>query len=81
MLPASKKLEGHIASGSFVRTLRFLMHSVTSMHGRILKFHIWIPHDKIADIFFLVRIIPFPELGPLEKKLNEMLSAKDLKNY
>ena len=67
MIPASKKLEGHIASGSFVRALRFLMHSLTSMHARILKFHIWIPRDKIADIYFLVRIIPFPELGRLEK--------------
>ena len=21
------------------------------MHVRVLKFHVWIPHEKIADIF------------------------------
>ena len=30
MPPTSKKLEEHIASGSCVRALRFLMHSITS---------------------------------------------------
>ena len=89
MPPISKELEGHIASDSFVRpcvrVLHFLMHDTTSepcMLG-FLKFHIWIPQDKITDTYFvfLSGLCPFPELWPLEKKLNEILSAKYLKMY
>ena len=29
----------------------------------VLKLHVWIPHGKIADAYFLV----FPELSPLVK--------------
>ena len=64
MTPTSKKLEGHIASGTFVCPCvrvsvryAFLMHSITS--ARVLKFHIWIPHDKKGDMyFFSIRIMP-----------------------
>ena len=39
-----------------------------TMHARILRFHIWIPHGKIADtFFFLSELSPFLELCPLEK--------------
>ena len=55
MPPTSKKLEGHIASGSFVcpciHALCFLMNFWT-LHAKILKVHIWIPHDKIAETYF-----------------------------
>ena len=43
------------------------------MHARVLKFHIWIPHEKIADpfffccFFFLSELSPFLELCPFEK--------------
>ena len=40
------------------------------MHARVLKFHIWIPHEKIADayfFFFLSGLCLFPELWPFEK--------------
>ena len=39
------------------------------MHARVLKFHIWIPHEKIADPYFFSDqdYAPFPELWPFEK--------------
>ena len=39
------------------------------MHARALKFHVWIPHEKIAEtyFFFLSGLCPFPELWPFEK--------------
>ena len=42
-----------------------MMHSITS---RVLKFHMWIPHEKIADMYFLSRqdYVPFLSYGPLK---------------
>ena len=39
------------------------------MHARILKFHIWIPHEKIADTYFFSDqdYVPFLSYGPLKK--------------
>ena len=55
----SKKLEGHIASGVFVRpsvrsflTLFDAYHNFRTVHATVLKFLIWIPHKKIADTCF-----------------------------
>ena len=44
-------------------------HILCTMHARVLKFHIWIPHGKIADpyFFFLSELSPFLELRPFEK--------------
>ena len=48
-----------------------------NVHARVLKFHIWIPHGKIADpYFFLVRIISLSGVMPLWKNQNEILSAR-----
>ena len=62
MPPTSKKLTGHIDFGLSVRSSK-------TVHARVLKFHIWIPHGKIADIrfFFLSELSPFLELCPFEK--------------
>ena len=48
MPPTSKKLTVHIGFGLSVRA------SIRSrtVHARVLKFHIWIPHGKIADSYF-----------------------------
>ena len=54
-------------------SIRACMHlsvrSSRTMHARVLKFHIWIPHRKIADtpFFFLSKLSPFLELCPFEK--------------
>ena len=49
MPPASKKLTGHVGFGLCVHAS---VHSWRTMHTRVLKFHIWIPHGKIADTCF-----------------------------
>ena len=75
MPPTSKKLESHILLGRLfvcpcICPLRFLVHSITSepcMLG-FLKFHIWIPHEKIADTSFFSYqdYAPFLSYGPLK---------------
>ena len=63
MPPTSKKFEGHIASGLFVRpsvlpsarpfvTLFDTWHNFRTVNATVLKFLIWIPHEKIADMCF-----------------------------
>ena len=53
--------------------------SFWTVHARVLKFHIWIPHENIVDIFlFLSWLCPFPELCPFKNR-DEILSAKYLK--
>ena len=46
----------------------YACHILWTVHGRVLKFHIWIPHGKIADpYFFLVQIISLSGVMPLWK--------------
>ena len=58
---------GHIASGlsvhSFV-TLSYAKHNFRTMYANVLKFHIWIAHEKIGDLyfFFLSELSPILEL-------------------
>ena len=79
--PTSKKLIEHIGFGLSVRpsVCPFVMlfdacHILWTMHARVLKFHIWIPHGTIADpfffflfflSFFLVRVISLSGVIPL----------------
>ena len=49
-------------------------HILWTVHARVLKFHIWIPHGKIADtrffffvFFFLTSYLPFWSYAPLKK--------------
>ena len=47
-------------------SVRPCVRSSKIVHARVLKFHIWIPHGKIADPYsFLVRVISLS--GPFEK--------------
>ena len=50
MPPTSKKLMGHIGFGLCMCPS---VSSSRTMHARVLKFHIWIPHGKIADTHFV----------------------------
>ena len=45
----------------------YACHILWTMHARVLKFHLWIPHGKIAEpyVFFLSELSPF--LDPLKK--------------
>ena len=40
-----------------------------TVHARVLKFHIWIPHGKIADLYFFpcLNYLPFWSYAPLKK--------------
>ena len=69
MPPTSKKLTGHTGFGLCVR---LFVRSSKTVHARVLKFHLWIPHGKIVDArfyfyFFLSELSPFLELCPFEK--------------
>ena len=67
--PTLKKLVGHIAFGLFMCafiTLIYASCNFGTVHARVLKFHISIPHGKIADpYFFLVRVMPLFGVMPL----------------
>ena len=66
MPPTSKKLQEHIGFGLSVHACIYLSKTV---HARVLKFHVWIPHGKIVDtlFFFLSELSPFLKLCPFEK--------------
>ena len=44
-------------------------HILWTVHARVFKFHIWIPHGKIADPYFifLSELPPLLKLCPFEK--------------
>ena len=73
MPPTLEKLKGILLSacpcvGASVRP------SVTKFIDTVLKFHIWIPHQKIIDMYcFEVWIIPLCGVMPLLKCHNEIL--------
>ena len=66
MPPTSKKLREHIGFGL---SLHLSGRSSKTVHARVLKFDIWIPHGKIVNtrFFFLSELSPFLELCPFEK--------------
>ena len=66
MPPTSKKLTGRIVFGLSVRAS---VRSSKTVHARVLKFHIWIPHGKIADtrFFSCPSYLPFWSYAPLKK--------------
>ena len=55
-------------------SVRLCVRSSKTVHARVLKFHIWIPHGKIVDarFFFLVRVISLSGVMPLWKNQNEI---------
>ena len=62
MPPTLKKLMGHIAFGACVHTcvghIFCTYCNFYTVKARVLKFHISIPHKKIANLyFFLFRVI------------------------
>ena len=72
MSPALKKLRGSyiLLSGCAFVVLFDAWHILWTMHARVLKFHIWISHGKIAEQYFfpvnfLSKLSPFLELRPL----------------
>ena len=65
-------------------TLFDAQHNFKTMNASVLKFHIWIPHEKIADTYFFSwqDYAPFLSYGPLKKygcNLVSKISQKLLK--
>ena len=57
-----------------VRPSRFLMHDIT-VNARALKFHVCIPHRKIADLYFSCpSYLPFWTYAPLKKSEGNLVS-------
>ena len=70
MPPTSKKLTGHIGFGLSVHPcVHASIRSSKTVHARVLKFHIWIPHGKIFDAYFFScpSYLPFWSYAPLNK--------------
>ena len=81
MLPTSKKLEAHIASWALVRpfvTLFDAQYNFRNVHATVLKFLIWIPHEKklLTRILSRQEYAPFLSYGPLKKKYGCNLVSK-----
>ena len=55
-------------------------HILWTLHGRVLKFHIWIPRGKIAHLyfFFLSKLPPFLELS-CQQDISKTIWARGLK--
>ena len=86
MPPTPKKLRGHNASGLSVRacvcaSVRRACYIFGTLHGRVLKLHIWLRHPKLVDpyFFFLFELSFFLELCPFGENHKETLSAKDIR--
>ena len=74
MPPTSKKLTGYIGFGLCVHaSICPSICSSRTVHARVLKFHIWILHGKIADtrFFSCLSYLPFWSYAPL-KNPNEI---------
>ena len=58
-------------------------HILWTVHARVSKFHIWIPHGKIADpyFFFLLQVISLSRVTLLWENQNEILSARYFVKY
>ena len=71
-----KKLTGHIGFGFFIcaSVQNPACHILWTVHTRVLEFHIWIPHGKIADtcFYFLDQVISLFGVMPLWKNQNEI---------
>ena len=84
MPQTSKNLRGILLLGcACVRPSVMLFdacHILWTVHARVLKYHIWIPHGKIAYpyYFFLIRVISLSGVIPFEK-IRMCIWARDLK--
>ena len=76
MPPTSKKLREHIGFGLSVRSSK-------TVHAKVLKFHIWIPHGKIIDarFFSCPSYLSFWSYAPLKKSERNLMHAISYEPY
>ena len=84
MPPTSPKLTGHIGFGLSVRSCvrlcvrsNYACHILWTVLARVLKFHIWILHGRIADtrLFSCPSYLPFWSYAPLKKSEWNLMHA------
>ena len=69
-------------SGHLMFLLYCAQHKFRNMYANVLKFQIWIPHEKIGDsYFFLIRTISHFRVISLLKSNIEISLARYLKRY
>ena len=67
-----------VAGAYWFRVVRPCIHSSKTLHARVLKFHIWIPHGKIVmHIFFFScpSYLPIWSYAPLKKSEWNLMHA------
>ena len=70
MPPTLKKLKGHLGFGLSLCPFKSLFDAcyiLWTVHARVLKFHLWFPHGKIADTHFFLVLSHLLEWCPFEK--------------
>ena len=82
-LPTSKKLEGYIGFGLHPSVIPFVTlfdacQILRTISAKVLKFNIWIPHEKRADLYFFscLSYVLFWSYAPLKKKSEWNLVSK-----
>ena len=68
----------HLSIRLFVRSSSFFCacHILRTLHGRVLKFYIWVPNEKIADQYFVSCLACLFKVMPLWKKSELNLVSK-----
>ena len=78
------KLKGHIALGLSIRpSVRLSFHQL-QIEDRVLKFHRWIPHQKVTDPNFFFLNLDYLSLwsyAPFFRVMMKILYSGYLKNY
>ena len=64
-------------------SVRLSIRSSKTVHARVLKFHIWIPHGKIVDphFFSCPSYLPFWSYAPLKKCERNLMHAISYEPY
>ena len=75
--PNFEEVDGAYWFGVKLASVCACVHSSRTKHSRVLKFHIWILHGKIADarFFFLSELSSFLELSTLHKSEWNLMHA------
>ena len=67
MPPNFEEVDGAYSFWVLRQCVRPSVRPSRTVHARGLKFHIWIPHEKIFEARFSCQLSPFLKLCPSEK--------------
>ena len=75
--PNFKEIDGAYWFRVVRACIRLCIRSSRTVHARVLKFHIWIPHGKIVDAHFFSCpcCLPFWSYAPLKKSEWNLMHA------